>query len=191
MLYSFDKAIYEYKHAKHLTVDGQRKLARSYQDENKDSLSEIAYSKLINTPGGNLPEDYFEYAMILKDNGKYEESGKYMDQYAALKPNDLRTKDYLASKAGLTDLLKDDGKYALVHMDINTDAEDFGTCYYLNKIVFASSRPAPKLIQRKSNRNGKPYLDMYVSEIDKGQMKTPGIFDEKLDGKNEQWACKF
>ena len=190
-VYSFDKAINEYKHSKHLTVDGQRKLARSYQDENMDSLSEIAYLKLINTPGGNLPEDYFEYAMILKDNGKYEESGKYMDQYAALKPNDLRTKDYLASKAGLADLLKDDGKYALVHLDLNTDAEDFGTCYYLNKIVFASSRPAPKFIQRKSNRNGKPYLDMYVSEIEKGQMKTPGIFDEKLDGKMNNGPASF
>lgn len=189
-IYSFNKAIDCYKHAKHLTVDGQRKLAKSYQDENKDTLSEIAYSKLINN-GGNLPEDYYDYAMILKDNGKYEESNKYMDKYAELKPNDLRTKDYLTNKATLSDLLKDDSKYAIVHLDVNTDAEDFGTAYYKNKIVFASSRAIPKFVQRKSNRNGKPYLNLYVSEVEKGQMKAPSIFDEKLDLKLNNGPASF
>jgi len=189
-VYSFNEAINCYTHAKHLTIEGQRKLAKSYQSENKDTLAEIAYAKLINA-GGNLPEDYFDYAMILKDNGKYEESDKYMDKYVGLKPNDLRSKDYLLNKATLPDLLKDDSKYAIMHLDFNTDAEDFGTVYYKNKIVFTSSRATPKLIQRRSNRNGKPYLNMYVSDLDKDQMKSPSVFDEKLDGKWNNGPASF
>ncbi len=83
--YSFNKAIDCYTEAKHLSVDGQRKLAKSYQSENKDSLSEIAYAKLVNTSGGTLPEDYYNYAMVLKDNSKYAEADTYMNKFVALK----------------------------------------------------------------------------------------------------------
>jgi outer membrane protein OmpA-like peptidoglycan-associated protein len=190
-VFSFNKAIDCYTHAKHLSVDGQRKLAKSYQDENKDTLAEIAYSKLLITGGGNLPEDYYDYAMILKDNGKYQESNKAMDKFTELKPTDLRAKNYIANRAELPSLLKDDGKYKVEHLNINTDAEDFGTSYYKDEVVFASSKALPKLIQRKSNRNGKPYLNIYVSQIEQGQMKSPALFDKKLDGKMNNGPASF
>jgi len=190
-VYSFNKAIDCYTHAKHLSVDGQRKLAKSYQDENKDTLAEIAYSKLLITAGGNLPEDYYDYAMILKDNGKYQESNKAMDKFTELKPTDLRAKNYIAERSELPDLLKDDGKYKIEHLDINTDAEDFGASFYKNEVVFASSKALPKLIQRKSNRNGKPYLNMYVSTVEQGQMKSPALFDKILDKKMNNGPSSF
>src|SRR5580658_860785 len=122
--YSFNKAIDCYTEAKHLSVDGQRKLAKSYQSENKDSLSEIAYAKLVNTSGGTLPEDYYNYAMILKDNSKYAEADTYMNKFIQLKPTDLRAKDYVANKPTLPTLQKDDGKNSIEHLNFNTDAED-------------------------------------------------------------------
>lgn len=189
--YSFTKAIDSYTDTKHLSVDGQRKLAKSYQSENKDSLSEIAYAKLINTSGGTLPEDYYNYAMILKDNSKYGESAKYMDKFIELKPTDLRAKDYTANKAKLPNLQKDDGKYKIEHLNFNTDAEDFGTSYYKNEIVFTASRGGGKMIQKKSNWNGKSYLKMYVSEVEQGQMKTPSIFDKSLDYKMNDGPASF
>jgi outer membrane protein OmpA-like peptidoglycan-associated protein len=189
--YSFIKAIDCYTDAKHLSVDGQRKLAKSYQSENKDSLSEIAYAKLVNTSGGISPEDYYNYAMILKDNSKYAESARYMDKFIALKPTDLRAKDYIANKATLPALQKDDGKYKIENLNFNTDAEDFGTSYYKNEIVFTASRGGGKMIQKKSNWNGKPYLKMYVSEVEQGQMKTPSIFDKSLDYKMNDGPASF
>src|SRR6185437_7859382 len=190
-VYSFTKAIDCYTHVKNLSVDGQRKLAKSYQDENKDTLAEIAYSKLLITAGGNLPEDYYDYAMILKDNGKYQESNKYMDKFSKLKPTDLRAKDYLANKAELPDLLKDDSKYAIMHLDINNDAQDFGPVYYKNKIVFTSSRETPKLIQRTSNRNGKPDLNLFIADVENGQMKNPVVFSEKFVDKLNTGTASF
>ncbi len=138
-----------------------------------------------------MPEDYYDYAMILKDNGKYQESNKAMDKFTELKPTDLRAKNYIANRAELPSLLKDDGKYKVEHLNINTDAEDFGTSYYKDEVVFASSKALPKLIQRKSNRNGKPYLNIYVSQIEQGQMKSPALFDKKLDGKMNNGPASF
>lgn len=190
-VYAFDKAIDSYTHTKNLTVDGQRKLADSYHNMHQHIQSEVAYSKLVTTTGGNLPEDHYNYAMILKSDGKYDESNKWMDKFVEQKPNDLRAKDYVANKQTMNDLLTDDGKYKVVHLDANTDAEDFGTSYFKNKIVFASSRATPKMIQRKSNRDGQPYLNIYVSEVDGGQLKDPENFDKSLNGKMNDGPASF
>ena len=163
-VYSYDKAIKKYAHAKRLSVEGQRKLAESYSNMDKDIQSEVTYSKLVNSPG-NLPEDNYNYAMVLKTDAKYEESDRSMNKFVALKPADLRGKDYSLHNTELASLLKDDGKYKIQHLDVNTDAEDFGTSYYKDKIVFTSTRATPKMVQRKSNRNGKPYLNIYMSVL--------------------------
>jgi outer membrane protein OmpA-like peptidoglycan-associated protein/tetratricopeptide (TPR) repeat protein len=190
-VYAYTKAIDAYTRTKHLTIEGQRKLAISYHKMGRNTESEIAYSKLVNMQGGNLPEDYYNYAMVLKNNGKYDEANKWMDTFSQLKPNDIRAKDYIANKDRLQDLLKDDNRYNIKHLDFNTDAEDFGAFYYKDKIVFTASRAKPALIQRKANWNGKPYLKMYVSDVQQGQMQSPEVFDKKLDGKFNNGPASF
>ena len=189
--YSFDKAIVSYNRAKQLTPEGQRHLADAYHQLDQDIDSEIAYAKLLSLKDGILPEDYFNYSKVLKANGKYEEAFTCMDIFTDLKPNDLRVKDYKAHKADLPELLKDDGKYKLANISINTDSDDFGTCYLKNSIVFASTRAVAKMIKRSSNWNGKPYLNMYASEVSDNQLKKPEIFDKGLDGKLHDGPASF
>lgn len=189
-VYSFDKAIDVYSKEKYLSIEGQRKLAKSYFNMNQNTKSEETYIKIITETIGVEPADYYNYAMVLKADGKYDESNKQMDKFVELKPEDLRAKDYKANKAGLSNLLKDNGNYKIEHLNVNTDAEDFGTSYYKNKIVFASSRTS-KVMPRESNRNGKPFLNMYVSEVDNNQLKTPENFDKSLNGKMNDGPASF
>src|ERR1035437_557989 len=190
-VYSFDKAIDSYTHSKQLSKDGQRKLAASYHNLAQNTQSEATYSKLVSTPEGILPEDYYNYAMVLKTDGKYDEASKLMDKFKELKPNDLRAKDYTANYIEFANLSKEDGRYTINHMNINTDAEDFGTCYYKNKIVFTSTGANPKPSEKKYNWNGKPFLNMYVSEVEGSQLKTPVIFDKSLDIKMHDGPASF
>ena len=190
-VYSFDKAIDSYTRTKQLSVEGQRNLAVSYHNMDQNIQAEAAYLKLINSSGGVLPEDYYNYAMVLKTNGKYEEANKWMNKFKELKPGDLRAKSYTDNNPGLDKLLKDDGTYKIEHLAINTDAEDFGTCYYKDKIVFSSSRAKPSLNEKKYNWNGKPFLDMYISEVEEGQLKTPEIFDKSLNSKMHDGTASF
>ena len=180
--YSFDKAIDAYTHTKHLSIEGQRMLAESYHKTDQNILSEEAYSKLLNEPKGIIPEDYYNYAMVLKMNGKYDESNKWMDKFVALKPDDLRAKDYIANSYELAKLQKDNGEYIIEHQNVNTDALDFGTSYYQNKIVFASTRTNNKISVRKYNWTKKPFWDMYIAEVDKGQLENPEIFNKSMNG---------
>ena len=189
--YSYDKAIDAYNHAKPLSIEGQRRLAESYHKMNQNVQSEATYLKLISASSGILPEDYYNYAMVLKTNGKSDESNKAMDKFNELKPDDLRAKDYEAHKAEFADWSKEDGKYKIVHLDVNTDAEDFGTCYYKDKIVFSSSRQTPKFIKRVDNWTGKPFLDMYVSDVDHTQLKNPDNFSKSLNTKMHDGPASF
>lgn len=189
--YAFDKAIESYNQSKELTPEGQRHLADAYHQMDQDVESEIAYAKLLSLPQGVLPEDYFNYSKVLKANGKYEEAFICLDKFSELKPNDLRVKDYQAHKSDLPVLLQDDGKYKLVNLNVNTDAGDFGTCYYKNNLVFASTRAVVKMVKRTSNWNGKPYLNMYVAEVSDNQLKEPEIFDKGLDGKLHDGPASF
>ena len=189
--YSYAKAIDSYTHTKQLSVVGQRSLAEIYHKMNQNIESEAAYFKLINASAGILPEDYYNYAMVLKINGKYDEANKWMDKFGYLKPDDLRAKDYASNNNKLSNLLKDDGKYKIEHLDVNTDAEDFGACYYKDKIVFASTKSHVKMIVKKYNWTGKPYWDMYVSEVDGSQLKRPENFDKSLNGKLHDGPASF
>ena len=189
--YSFDKAIESYLRAKSLTPEGQRHLAEAYHNMNQNTESEIAYAKLVNLPSGVLPEDYFKYAMVLKSNNKYDLANTSLDKFKELKPSDLRAIDYTMHKADLSNLITDSGKYKLTSLDINSEAQDFGTSYYKTSLVFASTRARAKMIKRTSNWNGKPYLDMYSSEIKDNQLTKPEIFDKALDGKLHDGPASF
>lgn len=189
--YSFDKAIVSYTHAKELSMDGQRKLAESYHNMDQNIQSEAVYLKLVSAPAGILPEDYYNYARVLKINDKNDEYGKMMDKFAALKPGDLRAKDYTANKFGVKDPAIDEGSYKIVQLNVNTNELDFGTCYYKNKIVFASTTAAPKMIVKKYNWTRKPFWDMYISDVDSDQLKNPKIFDKGLNGNLHDGPASF
>ena len=189
--YSYEKAIDSYTSSKNLSLEGQRKLAESYSLTGQNDKAEAVYLTLVQSPTGVLPLDYYHYAMILKSTGKYTESNKWMDKFVELNPYDLRSKSYVSTKSKFDSLLKDEGKYKIEHLNLNTNAGDFGTSYYKNKIVFASTRAKAKAFKKKFNWNGKPFLDMYVSDVDGNQLKDPENFSKKLNGKMHDGPASF
>lgn len=189
--YSFDKAISKYNHAKNLTIAGQRKLAEAYQKTGQNDQSALVYAKILTAPNGVVPEDYYNYAMILKRTGNYQKATTQMDNFVKLKPTDLRAQDYIENKSQLTDLLKDNGKYKLVQMDFNSEDQDFATTYYKDQIVFVSTRSSGKMIKRTYSLNGRPFLDMFVADVEKGQLKNPENFDHGFNSRMHDGPASF
>ena len=189
--YSFDKAIYLYSHTKNLSVEGQRKLAQSYVNINQNIKAEEVYTSLIIDQKEIILEDYYNYAMVLKSNSKYEQSNIWMGKFTELKPQDLRAISYATNNKQLSYLLKDDEKYKIEHLNINTTSEDFGPTYYNNNVVFTSTITNPKMIVRIYRWTQKPFWDMYMSEIDGSQLKTPIVFDKHLNGNMHDGPASF
>jgi len=189
--YAFDKAISKYVRVKNLTTDGHRKMAESYRNMGKNAKAEAAYSNLISTQSNPLPEDYYSYASLLKNSGNYNEAFKMMDKFCELKPYDLRTIDYIANKEKFANLSKDDGTFKIKQLDVNSDADDFGPAYYKNNIVFASTKEVPKMIARKYNWTNKPFWDLYISEVENGQLKKAKNFSKKINSKLHDGPASF
>jgi len=189
--YAFDKAIKKYTSDKHLSIEGQRKLAESYHNTDQNIQSEAVYSAFVREGNGLIPEDYYAYAMVLKMNGKYEKSNEWMDKFATLKPNDLRAKDYMANKSKLVTLQKDNGTFELIRQSINTDALDFGTSYYNGNVVFASTRTHLNYFVKKYNWTKKPFWNLFIAEVENGQLTHPTIFAKRLNGNLHDGPASF
>lgn len=189
--YSYEKAIDSYNSADKLSLEGQRKLAESYSLIGENAKAAEIYIKLVESPTGVLPIDYYNYAMILKSNGKYMEANKWMDKFVNLNPYDLRSKSYTDNKSRFDSLLVDESKYKIEHLAFNTNAGDFGTNYFKNNLVFASTRSKSPAFKRKFNWNGKPFLNLYVAEIENNQLKNPENFSKSINGTMHDGPASF
>jgi outer membrane protein OmpA-like peptidoglycan-associated protein len=190
-VYSFDRAIGFYERVDVLTTMGQRRLAESHANLGHNDEAEASYALLIVNNEGVLAEDYFAYAMLLKTDGKYDESNRLMDQFVTKKPGDLRAKSYTENKAKFSDYQMVDDSYKITEQTMNTPSQDFGTAYYADKIVYASSDVPPKMIKRKYNWNGQPYLKLYVAEVKNGQLEKRAFFDKEFNSKMHDGPASF
>ena len=189
--YSYDKAISKYTHTKDLTIEGKRNLATAYQKTGKNAQAELVYADIIKSSSGIIAEDYYNYSMLLRSAGKYFDANIQMDQYAKLKPTDLRVIDYFANKDNLLDLLNDSSEYKLMVMDFNSSDQDFAPAFFKDQIVFASTRAKMKMIKKTYNLNGLPFLNMYVSDLKEEQLKSPKIFNKGLKSKLHDGPASF
>jgi outer membrane protein OmpA-like peptidoglycan-associated protein len=179
--YSYLKAIDLYTESKPLTLDGHRNLAKSYLKTDQFIKAEKIDS-LIANHSAFLPEDYYNYSMVLRRNGETEKANIWMNKFQVLKPNDLRAQSFLNNESKLMKYEKNNPYNEVKLMTFNTSDEDFGTAFYADKIVFSSTRANPKFVKRKYNLNGKPFLDLYISDVKDGELVKPKIFDKKLSG---------
>jgi len=79
--------------------------------------------------------------------------------------------------------LKDEGRFAMTNLNINSPEEDFGATYINDKIAFTTSNTSDGgLIKRTWSVNGFPFLDVYQASVDKeGQLSEPKKFTKKVD----------
>jgi outer membrane protein OmpA-like peptidoglycan-associated protein/tetratricopeptide (TPR) repeat protein len=189
-LYSFDKAADAYTQAEELTNEGKHRLAESYKNLRKFEDATRVYAELVALPNA-LPEDYYNYAMVLKSNGNYLESNKWMNKFLAVKPSDHRAKDYAKNSTLLDRYLLDQKQFEVRPMDFNTDAFDFGTAYYQDQIVFTSSRSRGKMVVRNDNWTGEPFMTLYVSDVEGNQLQSPKKMNNNFNSKLNDGPVSF
>jgi outer membrane protein OmpA-like peptidoglycan-associated protein/tetratricopeptide (TPR) repeat protein len=188
--YSFDKAIEKYKKVEDLTVEGQRNLAESYKKTGKTVESEAAYAGFVQTAGATA-EDYYNFAGVLIMNGKYDEANKWMNKFKGLKPTDLRVKNYTYDKLAIDKLLKDENRFKIVNLDMNSSQDDFGPAYYDDKIIFTSSREVVGSVKRIYNWNRKPFLNIYVASVTDGQLTNVKALTNKVNHKLHEGPASY
>ncbi len=188
--YSFSKAIEKYIESKELTNEGKKRLAEGYKNTNQYAESKSAYEKFISSSDATA-EDVFNYASILRLKGNYEESIQWLEKFKEMAPEDKRAISYVNNAEQLDNLHVDEGRYKITHLDVNTESQDFGTSYYKDKIVFATTREGTKGVKRKYNWNDMPFLNLYVSDREGDQLKEPEQLNKSLNNKLHDGPASF
>jgi outer membrane protein OmpA-like peptidoglycan-associated protein/tetratricopeptide (TPR) repeat protein len=133
-----------------------KQLADSYFNMFNAAEASRWYAKAVETPQD--AETYFQYAQMLKAQGKYEEANKQMKQFAAKAPNDQRAKQFNDNPNYLPKLLDKQKQYDLKVLDVNSDKSDFGAFLLDNSLYFASARNGSR---KNYGWTDQPFLDIY------------------------------
>ncbi len=137
------------------------------------------------------PDYYYKYAQMLRSNGKYTESEKWLDRYHKFKNQDSRVEDVLSKKDLLEVLSKQKSMYTVTEMKkLNSEFAEFGAIPWNGKILFTSGRPHNLVVETSYAWNEKPFLDLYV--YDTSQVKHPiYLFDHNVNTKYHEGPASF
>ena len=189
--YSYKESIKRYEEITDKSTDIKRKLAQSYYNIGNFKKAEKYYAEVCSA-ADKKAEDLYSYAAVLAINKEYEESVKWMKEYNKLVKNDSRSKRWLENSSFYKDLQKDKGIFKIENLNINTNQEDFGTAYYKDKIVFASTREGIEIIRRKWNWNDLPFLNLFIATPDTNlHFKDFKLFYKKVNKKFHEGPASF
>ena len=130
------------------------------------------YGKAIEFNPNLDAEVYYRYAQMLKASGRYEASNAIMQKYAELKPDDQRSKSFLADPNYIPQLRSQEALFTFEDSGMNDPQySDFaGVLTDDNTFYFTSARTKSK---KKYGWNEQPYLDIYSAkyDIEEGKFK--------------------
>ena len=136
-----------------------RQLADSYYNVFNTAEAAKWYAKA--TEEKQDAEVYYRYAQMLKADGKYEQSNKQMEKFAAMAPNDQRAMAFKREPNYIPRLKNQMKLFDSKTMDINSDKSDFAAVLTNdNTLYFASARNTAK---KTYGYNDEPYLDLYYA----------------------------
>ena len=189
--YSFQEAAKYYSKENNLTIESRRRLAESYKNIGNYKMYEDVLSSIVKNDKANN-DDFLSFSNALKYNGKYEDAIFWMDKFLEKNPNDLRSLDFVKNKNELDKLLKNEGRYKIKNLDINSIHQDFAATFYKSgKIVFTSSKEGVKNIKRTYSWNQKPFLDLFIAEVKSGQFEKPKKLSKILNKKLHEGPAAF
>lgn len=132
------------------------------------------YGKALEVNPNLDAEIYYRYAQMLKASGRYEVSNAIMTKYAELKPDDQRSKDFLADPDYIPQLRSQEALFTYEDSGMNDlQYSDFGGILTEdNTFYFTSARTESK---KKYGWNEQPYLDIYSAKYDPEEGKFKDI----------------
>jgi len=161
------------------------KIASAYRLTKKYLQAETYYARAIQSKEAE-PMTHFYYALVLKNNKKYDLAKAEFLTYAKLVPSDKTADVMVKSTEEVKELLTRPAQYIVKNViAANTRRSEFSPVVYKNNLVFVAEKTNDLLNFEKYSRNNEPFLNVYVSEIKKDKdsvnYKSPKSFSGKIN----------
>ena len=156
---SLYKQLLEKEDADKAYVNGQ--IAEAYRQSNRAALAEPFYKTAIDA--GYKPDSIlFNYAQVLKDNGKYDEAATQFAAYAKKGGNKAKVaqaKREVEFLPKINEALSKRSHYSIANVDaLNTANAEFSPFYTPNNLYFTSNRESSLTY----NKTGTGFTDLYL-----------------------------
>ena len=136
----------------------------------------------------------FRYIHSLKGIGNYTEAKALMKIHGEkMESGDFKVDQLALNDEELDKLLNQQPQFYLSPLSINTKLAEFGTSYYKNKVVFASSRDSLNLKTSLYQWNNQPYLNLFIADtiLEGTDLKNVNPFSENINTKYHEAVVAF
>lgn len=162
--YQYTSAIKEYEALvkdKKASVYVYKQLGDSYYHIfNMDKAAQY-YAQAVRRDQITDPETYFNYAQVLRTQGKHDEANTQMNKFASMAPDDQRAKEHKANPNYMANLQSKPQLFEVAEAKINkAGSSDFGAVLGKDNILYFASNRGGKTDKRGT---GESYLDIYQS----------------------------
>ncbi|MCC9070511.1 OmpA family protein [Flavobacterium sp. F-65] len=166
------------------SVDMFKKLGNSFYFNSEFEKAARWYGELFAMNTEVEPEYYYRYAQSLKSTGDTVKANQILDLFNQKSKKDTRAKLYQNDKDYLEQIKENSGRYKIEDAGVNSKYSDYGTAFYLNKIVFASARDTGNFNQRIHKWTGEHFTNLYQSDLDADfNPNAPKKFKSKINSK--------
>lgn len=192
--FSYSKAagIYESLY-KRTPQDGKliQRLAYCYDKMLNFKKALFYYSYLVKLDEAK-PEDYYQYAQLLRINGNIEESKTWLEKYIELAPNDQRAINQYSQLNQLISLKDKIKKVDIKEVEGNSRFTDMSPAFYNDQLVFSSAMDSFSMVRNEFKWNDQPFLNLYLTKPNpKTDFKESSTFSKKLSSRVHEGPVSF
>lgn len=131
------------------------------------------------------PQDYYEYAQLLRISGKIEESKIWLEKYIVLFPGDQRAKKQLEGVNQLLSIKANMQNITFENLQGNTRFIDMCPAYFEDRIVYSSAKDSFSMVRNNFEWNNQPFLDLYMTksgtqEIQRNDNKLSALLNSRF-----------
>jgi len=142
------------------------------------------YEELFNMNQDQDPEYYYRYSQCLKSVGDYDKADKMLDEFNKKSGNDQRAKLYEKNKNYLEIIKANSGRFNIEDAGINSEYSDYGSTFFNNQLIFASTRDVGSVSKRVFRWNNQSFSSLYSSKAKSdGKLSEPKIFQKNINSK--------
>lgn len=166
------------------SADLFQKLGNAYYFNAQFTQAEKWYKELflLNEPVD--AEYYYRYSQTLKSVGDYENADKMLSVFNKMNGGDSRAKLYESNKDYYTVIKQNSGRYDLRTTEINSALSDYGTSFYGDEVVFASTRERRGVSKSIQKWNNQSFSSLYTAKAAaEGFLGKPQLFSNLAHSK--------
>jgi len=159
------------------------KLAECYKNVNEYEKAEIAYRSALASDPNVDSKFHYNFANILKVNGKYEEALEEYNLFLKKVPNDENAKKAKKFCSEIKYWQSRPKEYDVRGVEsINTENSEFCPVFVNNKLIYVAEKQAFDFVEfTKDDYSGQPYLNVFVANISGYKASKSKTFSKKVN----------